>query len=57
MKLAACEEYKSFCASVDAYEVRSDGTPALSRAGRPKKEKVIMQCLIPGQFHLNFEPR
>ena len=57
MKLAACDEYKSFCASVDAYVVCSNGTPAL-RAGRPpKKEKVTMQCLILGQIHLNFEPR
>ncbi len=40
MKLAACEAYKSFCASGDAYEVCSDGTPAAARAGRPKKEKV-----------------
>ena len=51
MKLAACDEYKSFCASVDAYVVCSNGTPAL-RAGRPpKKEKVTMQCLILGQIH------
>ena len=58
MKLADCAEYKSFCASVDAYEVCSNGTPSLARAGRPpKKEKVTMQCLILGQIHLNFEPR
>ncbi len=46
MKLAACEAYKSFCASGDVYEVCSDGTPAVSRAGRPKKEKVTTQCTV-----------
>ena len=50
MKLVACEEYKRFSASGDAYEVCSNGTPALATAGRPKKEKVTMQCLILGQI-------
>jgi hypothetical protein len=40
MKLADSWEYKSFCVSGDAYEVCSDGTHAIVRAGRQKKEKV-----------------
>ena len=55
MKLADCEEYKSFCASGDAYEVCSDGTPAVARAGRPKQDKVSLtaQChAMP--YHLPF---
>jgi hypothetical protein len=49
MKLADCEAYKSFCASGDAYEVCSDGTPAVARAGRPRKDKashIATQCHI-----------
>ena len=51
MKLADCEAYNGFCASGDAYEVCTDGKPAVSRAGRPKKNKVATQRHMDAYFH------